>query len=184
MVSIVLLYEWEMLVMGLAQHYGIPTHGLDITTSIEVALWFAFHEWYEYAAASSECCWYRRLVREPKSATDEYPVLYIIATDRDLKRDLDQVEFAELPAVRPTRQHAYLHYGGWGLHTNICAEDVVAAVFLSELFEPPDLPSVQYLFPDEKEDPLYGELLELKRKAISTGLEWGYREIAEYRAPI
>lgn len=174
-------YEWEMLVIGLAQHYGIPTHGLDITNDLNVTLWFALNKWYQYQKGDTGYCWYKPLERTPRNALEEYPVLYILATDTDLKRDLDQVEYVDLPALRPMRQNAYLHYGGWGFHTNICAEDVVAAVFLSEKFKSPELPSVEWLFPDVKEDLFYGELIELKRRANRSNLQWGYQYIAEYR---
>ena len=35
------LCEIDYGVMALAQHYGLPTHGLDVTTSMDVAIWFA-----------------------------------------------------------------------------------------------------------------------------------------------
>ena len=31
--------------MALGQHYGIPTHGLDVTTSLDIATWFATNKW-------------------------------------------------------------------------------------------------------------------------------------------
>ncbi|HEY6138566.1 MAG TPA: FRG domain-containing protein [Thermoanaerobaculia bacterium] len=176
-------YEWELLVMGLAQHYGIPTHGLDVTDDLSIALWFALHRWFEWEADRGKVCWYAPSQRAAVPVLEHYPVVYILATDDDVKRDLDQVEYAEIPALRPSRQHAYLHYGGWGFHTNICAEDVVAAVFLSERFDAGDLPSVTWLFPSEQEDAFYGQMLELKRCALATGMEWGYASIAEYRPP-
>lgn len=173
-------YEWDMMVMGLAQHYGIQTHGLDITDDLTTALWFALHKLYSYRRDDKDLYWYKPLERSSQSVLDKYPVIYIIATDTYLKRDLDQVEYINLPALRPIRQNASLHYGGWGFHTNICAEDVVAAVFLSERCKLPPLPSTKWLFPDTKEDLFYGELIELKCKAIESNLIWGYELIAEY----
>ncbi|MFX1689712.1 FRG domain-containing protein [Paraburkholderia sp. A2RI-6] len=174
-------YEWDLLSMALAQHYGIPTHGLDITNDVNVAVWFALNRWYKYTHAGQEYCWYQPLERKVKADLGEHPVIYVMATPRDLKRDLDQIEFTRIPALRPERQSAFLHYGGWGLHSNLCAEDAVVAVHLSEVFSAPPMKSVDWYFPNEQEDRFYAELLKLKRDAMAAGLEYGFKEIAEYR---
>ena len=155
-------YEWDLMVMALAQHYGISTHGLDITSDFNVALWFATNRWYEYKVGEKKFCWYKELERPIQKDINDYPVIYIVATDRNLKRDLDQVEYAGFKALRPERQGAFLHFGGWGLHSNVCAEDIVTAIHLSEKVSLPTLPETEWLFPTHEEDQFYNDLLELK----------------------
>jgi len=174
-------YEWDLMVMALAQHYGISTHGLDITNDLNVALWFATNKWYEYELSGKKYCWYKNLARTAQSDINDYPVIYIVATDTNLKRDLDQVEFAGFEALRPHRQSAFLHFGGWGLHSNVCAEDVVTAIHLSEKVVLPKLPEAEWLFPNPENDQFYQDLLELKNDAIKAGFLSGFEDISEYR---
>lgn len=174
--------EWDILVMGLAQHYGIPTNGLDVTDQIEIALWFALHEVFESESGEGRAWWYRRKAGWPD---EEMPVVYVLAVDTYLKRQLPLLIDTALDqlAIRPMRQGAYLQYGGWGLHKNVCAEDAVLAVFLASRFEPPVLPSTEWLFPGPSEDPFYRSLLDLKDRALRAGLSSGYEYIMEYRPP-
>lgn len=174
-------YEWDLMVMALAQHYGISTHGLDITSDLNVALWFATNRWYEYEVGEKKYCWYKELERTHKKDISDYPVIYIVATDRGLKRDLDQVEYSGFSALRPERQKAYLHFGGWGLHSNVCAEDIVAAIHLSENVTLPKLPEAEWLFPTPEIDAFYRDLLELKNDAVNAGFISGFEDICEYR---
>ena len=37
--------ELDSAVLALSQHYGLPSHGLDVTSSLDVAAWFAVN-WY------------------------------------------------------------------------------------------------------------------------------------------
>lgn len=174
-------YEWDLMIMALAQHYGVPTHGLDITTDLNVAIWFALNKWYSYQEEGREYCWYKTVEREEKNDICDYPVIYLVATDENLKHDLDQVEFSGLQALRPERQKANLHYGGWGLHTNICGEDVVAAIHLGAKFKPEKLFATEYLFPDLESDSFYKQLLLLKEAALKEGLIEGFSKIWEYK---
>lgn len=174
-------YEWDLMVMALAQHYGVPTHGLDITTDLNVALWFATNQWYSYEYKGKKYAWYKELARNYKKDINDYPVIYIVSTDNSLKRDLDQVEFAGFKALRPKRQGAFLHFGGWGLHSNICAEEVVAAIHLSKNVEISNLPKAEELFPSPEEDDFYKDLLTLKYDAINSGFKTGFEDIVEYR---
>lgn len=174
-------YEWDLMVMALGQHYGVPTHGLDITTDLNVALWFATNKWYSYEHQGNTYAWYKELERNYKNDINDYPVIYLVVTDKNLKRDLDQVEFAGFNALRPKRQSAFLHFGGWGLHSNICAEDVVVAIHLSKNVEISDLPKAEELFPSPEEDDFYRDLLTLKYDAINAGFKTGFEDIVEYR---
>ena len=131
--------SWDVVVMGLAQHYGIPTHGLDITSDLDTAIWFA------------------------KRQSQPHGVLYVIATDSHLLHQLDNIADLGFEALRPRRQKAYLHYGGWGLHSNLCAEEVVAVVYLGEKIEPANKKSLSFLFPPPDEDLFYGNLLRLQK---------------------
>lgn len=172
-------FEWDNTVTGLAQHYGIPTHGIDITDSLESALWFALNEYYEYQENDKSYSWYRESVLT--DIIEDLPVIYLVATDNVRNRELDGVKHLNIDAKRPVHQRALLHYGGWGFHTNICAEDVVAALFLSPDFEIPELPKTEYMFPSTEKDKFYAELIRMKevvnKKVIPVN------QIANYKPP-
>lgn len=175
-------FEWDVIVMGLAQHYGIPTHGLDVTDDLVIATWFALNEFYSYNKNGHLKYWYRP--RNRKGGTiEELPVIYVIASEPYLKTQLDMIEKLGINAVRPKNQHAYLQYGGWGFHTNQCAQDVVAALFLDSSFIPPKLPSIKTIFPNTKKDPFYKQLLQLKKRALTKDMKFGYDQIIEYASP-
>lgn len=166
-------YGWDVVVMGLAQHYGIPSHGLDLTSSLDVALFFALHRFDRGR--------YERLALREDLPDRQWPVVYLVATKAPLLHQLERIEQLGIEARRPQRQRAFLHYGGWGFHTNVCAEEVVAVAMLHPEFDAPELPTSRYLFPPPDEDPFYRRLLDLKDRASALGLEEGYRHIEEYR---
>jgi hypothetical protein len=177
--------QWDVLASGLAQHYGIPTHGLDLTASVDVAVWFALNEIFSHTFSDQVCHWY-----QPRdfwsSDGDDRPVIYVLAVDPWLPRQLEALQ-TELPlpeALRPDRQAAYLHHGGWGLQSNACAEDVEHAIFLQPGFRAAREFSTSYIFPDRKEDDFYDALLELKTKTASTTDSiTGYEYVLHYREP-
>jgi hypothetical protein len=177
--------QWDVLATGLAQHYGIPTNGLDLTESLHVAIWFALHEMWGFDYRNRRCHWYKPR-DEWVAEGDDRPVIYLIATDIWLPRHLDELQ-DKLPlpqALRPERQSAYLHFGGWGLQSNICAEDVVHAIFLAPEFRTTEQFATADLFPDRREDDFYDALLELKAKTAG-GLKSirGYEAIIEFLEP-
>lgn len=174
-------YEWDLMTMGLAQHYGIPTHGLDITSDIDIALWFSLNKYFKYNEAGKEYAWYKPLVRSHYDDLTKFPVIYIIGIKSNLKNDLDQIGYIDIKAERPKRQKAFLHYGGYGLHSNICAEDVIAAVFITDEFKYKQKYKTEYLFPSTTEDDFYKSLLSLKENALMSGLNYGYDKIVEYK---
>lgn len=177
-------YEWDLMTMGLAQHYGIPTHGLDITSDIDIALWFSLNKYFKYNETGKEYAWYKPLVRSHYEDLTKFPVIYIIGIKSNLKKDLDQIDYIDIKAERPKRQKAFLHYGGYGLHSNICAEDVIAAVFITDEFKYEQKYTTEYLFPSTTEDIFYHSLLSLKEKALMSGLNYGYDKIVEYKPSI
>jgi hypothetical protein len=169
--------------MAIAQHYGIPTHGLDTTDKLEIALWFAQHEQFSFVKNGREYQWYRRKVADGK-LLDDLPVVYILLTDLNLKRQLTNiVRKLGIRALRPMIQRAYLHYGGWGLHTNACAEDTVAAIFLHPEASWPPFYSVESMFPNRRLDQLYNVLLKLREECHDSSFRWGYEQLTEYRQP-
>ncbi len=170
---------WDLVAMGLAQHYGVPTHGLDLTDEPEVALWFAVHQYYEHERRGQKRAWYRRLEGWEKAQS---PVIYAVAVKADLKRHLDSAmrELSFPYPLRVGRQSAYLHHGGWGLQANACAEDIRLAMILDPEFEIPDMPDPRYWFPGPDRDPFYRKML--YAKALDTGEEL-FDRIVEYEDP-
>lgn len=174
-------YEWDLMCMAIGQHYGLPTHGLDITTDLNVAHWFALNRWYSYEQNDKEYQWYKPREKSLTGKIIDNPVIYILAVEKGLKRDLDQVDYIDLQSLRPERQNAFLHYGGWGLHNNICAQDVKAAVFLTKKYDFKSDLTTEYMFPSSSEDYCYGQLLDIQERAAQYNLLDGYKYIAKYK---
>jgi hypothetical protein len=152
-----MIAKWhDVSTMAMGQHYGIPTYGLDVSKPFETAWWFATHRFKEESGKAFYVPhnWDSLLLQE-------WPVVYVFCTGTAIG-----ISQLDLPATRPGRQGALFAQGGWGLHGNICADDLIAAIVLAPGVgvAPGDTVS---LFPEPKDDPFYGELLGLKARLTS-----------------
>jgi hypothetical protein len=149
--------QWHRVsTMAVGQHYGIPTYGLDVSESLDAAWWFATHRFKEEGGKA------HHVPHNWNSLPlEKWPVIYVFWTGTSVG-----ISKLELPATRPGRQRALFVQGGWGLHGNLCAEDLIAVIVLA-----PEVGvasgDTATLFPEPKDDPFYGELLKLKARLTS-----------------
>jgi hypothetical protein len=168
-------FGWEVTAMAIAQHYGIPTYGLDLTSDLDVAVWMAQYATRFYDADGESRCW-----PTPVDRAKARPIVYAISSISG-ETDLRPHELPGLTSLRQQRQGAHLHFGGWGFHTNLCAEEVLAGFFLESEIEMPH--AVEWMYPRPQEDALFGRLLELRTTKTARGLGWGYDRIIDWREP-
>jgi hypothetical protein len=147
------LVEALVEVMGISQHYGVPTYGTDVTSSWETAFWFATHIFGRSGAyvTYSDHEW-------GGQPTSDWPVVYVLSTGA--AHDLQLLRF---PSVRAKAQNAYFLGGSWGLHGNGPANAVICAILLSPEVGV-DYHETTELFPMPSSDPMYRELIEAKRR--------------------
>ena len=100
---------FHLLALGLAQHYGLPSVGLDLTDDLKVALWFAIYK----ATYSSKEPVKAELV---KDEDNEATIFVFRCHPRSVYRYSDLVK--GIGAHRPDAQRAYFNYCGWGLAKN------------------------------------------------------------------
>lgn len=168
-------FGWEVTAMAIAQHYGVPTYGLDLTSDLDVALWMAQYAASPYTVDGQPRCWLK-----PVDRASAHPIIYFVSSiSKDT--DLRPHELPGLASLRQQRQSAHLHFGGWGFHTNLCAEEVVAGVFLEAEIPAPQ--AVGWMYPRPEEDPLFECLLALRDAKAARGLGWGYDRIIDWRDP-
>jgi len=159
-------------VVALAQHYGIPTHGLDVTTSADVALWFATNL---YARDGQGVATYSPLnpTQWPDSRKD-WPVIAVCqmvtnSIEQSLHDCKELKEFG-FEAHRPLRQSARFFHGGHSDHQNRLAEALVCVLRLAPGTYETNL-SFEHLFPGPEIDPAYGVMLRFASSRF--GSKWG-----------
>ena len=163
--------QWYLSVAAFAQHYGAPTHGLDVTTSLDVAAWFAGHQLSQDEGGRYS---YAPLPHAPDAEPRRRSIVYVIAPDEHVGRQpfhrLDDHNFHRITALRPLRQHAAFFAGAIPIHFNRLAEGVVAILRFDQ---PPAVPhlSYEYLFPGASEDAGYALAMDIKRKYQSSALQ-------------
>ena len=175
---------WDLVAMGLAQHYGFPTHGLDLTEDLDTAAWFALNRFTRYESEGAQRVWYEPL--RDDAWQESAPVIYVVEVDGRVRRNLESA-MSELPLPNPLRvlrQSAYLHYGGWGLQTNACAEDVRLAIFLGPRFEPRERKTVDHYFPSRRDDPFYERMLLLQTVAMTGPDMAPFGRVLEFENPL
>lgn len=152
--------EIDYAAMALAQHYGLPSHGLDVTEDLTVATWFATHA---YRAGDDGLADYTRLRAEdwPSNPTD-WPVVAMLQpvtwSLRGSLQDCHGLDAFGLAALRPERQKARFFLGGHADHQNRLAEALVCVARLA----PGDYSSAlsfEHLFPSPDDDPAYRVML-------------------------
>ncbi|HEY4259523.1 MAG TPA: hypothetical protein VGM98_05175 [Schlesneria sp.] len=97
--------------LGMAQHYGLPSVGLDLTDRLEVASWFATHSLT--IAANGEA----------KTAAIDFksglaPTVFVFRCPRDAVFDYKRSKIEGLPPGRPDHQSAWFGHVGWGAASN------------------------------------------------------------------
>lgn len=147
-------FDLQLLALSLAQHYGLPSAGLDVTDDLDVALFFALAEFRGIAGRDryQQC--------NTRKASREEGVIYaFVASDRS-HLNYEEYRPKGLPRGRPDRQRARFLHTGWGLNTNACARDICMALYLDPKGDFRKMPSVENMFPDAEED-LFGRFLEV-----------------------
>jgi hypothetical protein len=137
---------WAFLI-SVAQHYGLPSVGLDVTDRPDVALFFALTRIEPQEPGSHVM----RTSRVP--ADGDHPVIYIFSPQKD-----DVMEFARyrprgFPVGRPDRQNAFFLHTSWGHARNSIASRMWVALDLDPAGDWGPLPLAQELFPGPLDDP-------------------------------
>jgi hypothetical protein len=141
-------YSFSRFAMAIAQHYGLPSSGLDTTSSLDVALFFALNV---FVPDKNREGWARYC---KKTDWRNPSVVYaFVAPSPGHVIQFSGVVPPDLPTTRPKRQEAAFLHHGWGFALNDCARFLSAAMYIDQDFQPPELPSSTYLFPSEDEDP-------------------------------
>jgi len=126
--------ELDYALIALAQHYGLPSHGLDVSTDVDIAAWFATHALSIAPGAAAE---YRpREEAGWPAQRDSSPVVLVhqvvtYSVAASLQNCLLLEEFG-LAARRPIRQAAEFFFGGHTDHRNRLAESLVCVLRLEQ----------------------------------------------------
>ena len=155
--------KFHLLALGLAQHYGLPSVGLDLTDDVRVALWFAIYK----ATYSNQEHVKAELVKDGEAE----PTIFIFrCSSNSIFRYSDIIK--DLGAHRPQNQCAYFNHCGWGLAKNQLALELACAFRVDASFEN-ELSDgfIDYLFPEQKDDEVLRAFIHIKN--IYKGTELG-----------
>jgi hypothetical protein len=144
-------YNYRLWALATAQHYGLPSVGLDVTPDLNVALLFALYKFTTDRASGETAI--------ERVGEDAEPILYAMGGfENDLFDDAD-LSPSWLQCQRPKAQSAFFLATGWGLASNKAAERIFMAIRLKD-HRSWRLPKrVEELFPSRKEDRFLAFLL-------------------------
>lgn len=149
-------YNYRLWAFSTAQHYGLPSVGLDVTSDFWTAVMFALHE-FRFDPTTSAT----RVTRVGQSAQ---PVLYAMAGfENDLVED-ELIAPAWLQCARPKAQAAHFFATGWGAAANKAAERIFVAIRLVDHVKWRLPKRVEHLFPSSEDDPLLAFLLRIRKE--------------------
>ena len=147
-------YRYRMWGFATAQHYGLPSVGLDVTYDIDVAIFFALHT----IKTSPE-----GITTATRATSTESPIVYGLGgfTNHELFEDRN-LSPGRLMCARPAAQSAMFFSTGWGHAPNNAAQRIYVALKLvgHESWKFDLYPS--HFFPKSHEDEFLRFLLERK----------------------
>lgn len=131
--------------LALAQHYGLPSAGLDLTDELPTALFFALQR-----LETSEP---GRLRARPV-APDAKPVLYILLREGSREFPFHETAHEIFRSGRPACQGAWFLHVGWGLNRNAASNQILIALDLDPRGDYGAVAQAADLFPGPDQDPL------------------------------
>ncbi len=172
--------EWSLLLMAIAQHYGVPSFGLDLTKDINVAIWFATNRFIYDASAKKA-----HFEEIDSNSISETSAVFIFSCLEASCADLGKIDkLLPYSSLRAKNQSGHFLFGGWGAHLNICAQDLDAVMILSPNIRANRSIDYEHLFPNSTNDKLYEKLLSRKKFYSSNHankFQKLYNWIIEYR---
>ncbi len=153
--------DFTPIALGIAQHYGLPSIGLDFTKTIKVALWFASHT----ISIDNEGV-------AKTSSIDNFSesTIYFFRCPKDSVFSHEMIKPKFINNTRPDRQDAWFGHAGWGFAKNQIASYLICGIRLNKdvlsLFE--DGYS-NFLFPQNDEDLILDYFLNVKKNEKYSG---------------
>lgn len=149
--------------LGIAQHYGLPSVGLDLTSDLEVANWFASNSMIIEPSGSTT-------TKKVDSTQHKGSMIYIFRCPKDVVFDYQIVKPKVFPTSRPDMQNAWFGHVGWGAASNQLASYLICAFELSKEYID-SLPSNldRKLFPSIEDDPILEYFLRERNKTYYEG---------------
>lgn len=143
--------------LGFAQHYGLPSIGLDLTKDLKVALWFASHK-MDINPKTGHCKLLN--LNDFSEAT-----LFIFKCPKDTVFSHEKIKPKFIKNTRPDKQDAWFCHCGWGRSKNQLASYLVCGIrvnskILSEFED--DFGSS--LFPNRKQDFVLDYFLNMRER--------------------
>lgn len=135
--------KFSVFSLAIAQHYGFPSVGLDSTTNIETALFFATHKFYN----ENGKCFYKYNLNELELP----PVIYVLVPADRLHSDYNEFKPDYTEFLRPDKQNAKFLHTGWGLNKNRCARQIWLALYLDQNGDFGEISKAEELFPKNDE---------------------------------
>lgn len=147
-------YRYRMWGFATAQHYGLPSVGLDVTDDIDAAIFFALHTFKTSAEG---------ITTVTRAISTASPIVYGLGgfTNHELFED-EKLAPSRLLCARPAAQSALFFSTGWGHAPNNAAQRIYVALKLvgHESWKFDLQPS--HFFPKPQEDEFLHFLLERK----------------------
>ena len=142
--------------LGIAQHYGLPSVGLDLTDRLDVACWFATRTISTDASGKAA-------IGAAPSSPENSPTVFIFRCPKDAVFNYEHAKPEGLPEGRPDRQGAWFGYVGWGAASNQLGSYLVCGFRLDPEVAAEIDPSLDSkLFPSRSEDPVLDYFMKMR----------------------
>lgn len=150
-------FNLSLFSLGLAQHYGMPSIGLDLTDDYNTALCFASNTFTCDANNNLEV----NLLNDFSNS-----MIYVFRCPKNVVFPYSYAKPMHFPKCRPDCQHAWFGYVGWGFAKNQMGMHLACCIKVTrEMYANIDQNYVKTLFPSSKDDPILGHFLKIKKKS-------------------
>lgn len=149
-------YMFTPFSLGLAQHYGLPSVGLDLTDKSNIAAWFGLYSISvdENGQATS------KLATEKAS-----PTIFVFRCPKNSVYQYEKFRPTLFPIGRPDQQSAWFGHMGWGASSNQLASYLVCGFRIgSEIFGELPTDFEKKLFPSIADDKILEYFVKMRGK--------------------